>query len=195
MSELVTMRRLAMLLIAVVVSIGAWAGWGVYGWAAVTLAFALFLFYRSGALLIGGAPRAAPSAEEDDELVAVSGLVDQFEAELMCQALEAEGIAATYGGREVPDGMIPGGGVRWGRTRVAVRERDAKRASDLLAEVALAATESDAAPHAAPEPEVDVELSAERISDRQSREAALAVFGADSSQSRPWRRLVRWVRG
>lgn len=180
-----------MLLVAITVSVGAWAGWGVYGWAVVMFAFALFLLYRCVALLLGRAPKQVVSSDDQDQLVAVSGPVDQFEAELMSQALDAEGMPATYGGRPNPDGMIPGGGLRWSKTRVAVRKRDATRASELLGGIVQAPSEDDPPPVAEP----DVDLSAVRSSDPQGLEAALAVFGTDSSQSRPWRRFVRWVRG
>jgi hypothetical protein len=71
-------------------------------------------------------------------LVPVSGPLDPWYAERICQALESEGIAATYFGRT----GTPGSGVPFsvglGRVRIAVHDRAAQRATDLVREMVIA---------------------------------------------------------
>ena len=93
--------------------------------------FSAFLFSRLVTMLRGAVPSAVARSDWES-LVSVSDLVNQFEAELICQTLERNDIPATYGGRANPGG-IPGGGVRvTRRVHVTVRERDAARAVALL---------------------------------------------------------------
>lgn len=121
------MRRPLLVLLAVAfASAVAWVSWGFYGWAAVTLTYGLWLFRRAVTLFRGGEP-GSTSVSERSSLVGVTAPLDQFVAELLCQALESDGVAATYIGRANASGMMPHGGVsvseRWGRRRVGPRSR------------------------------------------------------------------------
>jgi len=115
------------------VSAGAWAGWGIFGWVAVMLAAAAWLIWKA-------ATASRPQARREETrrpLVAVTGFIDPFEAELACQTLEAEGIRALYVGGADSTGAIAGGRITYaawrGKTRVAVHDQDAQRAVEVLA--------------------------------------------------------------
>src|SRR6266852_4003035 len=105
--EIERRRQLIVLLVVAASSAVAWGTWGLYGWVAVMLAFAVFLLWRSFALTMHWRPARPEAAPEWEPLVPVTDLLDQFEAELACQTLEAEGIRATYGGRAGPPGSVP----------------------------------------------------------------------------------------
>ena len=73
-------------------------------------------------------------------LVAVSDPLDPWYAERICQALESEGIAATFFGRAEGSGLTSSRGgipfsVGLGRVRIAVHERVAQKATDLIREM------------------------------------------------------------
>src|SRR4051794_39794580 len=75
--------------------------WGVWGWAASTLALAVAFLYaalRTYASL--RTPHERQNAVQDESVLTALPLsVNPLEAELLCQALEREGIPATYFGR------------------------------------------------------------------------------------------------
>lgn len=110
--------------------------WGVWGWAASMLALALALLYAALRTYLALRTRHERHGASQDEsvLTALPLSVNPLEAELLCQALEREGIPATYFGRADPRGSIPGGGVGLGwtrRYRVGVRAGDIERALTL----------------------------------------------------------------
>lgn len=105
MAAMRVMRALGFAAIVALVSLGAWVGWGLVGWAVVMVAFAGWLFWK--AATVTRIRRKTDDAWEP--LVAVSNFAEPFEAELMCQALEDEGIRCTYYGRAIPGGVTPGG--------------------------------------------------------------------------------------
>jgi hypothetical protein len=78
--------------------------------------------------------------DDGTALVAVSDPVDPWDAERICQALESKGIAATFFGRAEGSGLtssrsgIPFS-VGLGRVRIAVHERVAQEATDLIREM------------------------------------------------------------
>jgi hypothetical protein len=134
-------RHLPVLLFVVFASGVGWIGWGIYGWAAVTLTYGLSLLFRAVTLYRGGGAASTSASKEGMSLVAVSAPVDPWEAELICQALETDGIAATYFGRTNGSGVVPGGGIPYavglGRVRIAVHERAATQAAELLARMQI----------------------------------------------------------
>jgi hypothetical protein len=110
-------------------------------------------------------------------LVAVTDFVEPFEAELACQALEAQGIRSTYYGRANPDGRIPGGGIRladWvGKVRVEVIKHDSVRAADVLRDLPEL-IKQEAPPVDSAEPQ---QVLPGRAATSPGREAAMAAFG------------------
>ena len=76
-------------------------------------------------------------------LVAVSDPLDPWYAERICQGLESEGIAATFFGRAEGSGLTSSSGgipfsVGLGRVRIAVHERVAREATELIREMQAA---------------------------------------------------------
>lgn len=167
----------------------AWGTWGIYGWIAVTLAYGLSLFFRAAMLLRGGVE--STPLPEGMSLVEVSGLLAPYEAELACQVLENGGVAATYYGRANAAGVIPGGDIPFavglGRVRVAVHERAAERATELLAELNLETADGHQPLPSAPS-------SGLAGDGGRLPNDALKAFGLDGRQSRLWSALARRLR-
>jgi hypothetical protein len=167
------LRAVGFVVVLAGVSAGAWAGWGVVAWAVVMSAGAGWLFWRA----FGPRRSRVDRRAVWEPLVAVTELIEPFEAELACQALEARGIRSTYYGRANPDGRIPGGGIRladWvGKVRVEVIKHDRVRAAEVLRELPEP-IEQDALTVDSAEPQ---QMPSGRAAVSPGREAAMAAFG------------------
>ena len=178
--------HLKVLVVVGVASAVAWGTWGVYAGMAVILAYGLSLLARAALLFRG---REGESRTEEISLVAVTGPLAPFKAELVCELLESEGIDATYYGRANAANALPGGGVSvaLGRVSVAVDERAAKRAVELVAEM------NETGEGHKPQP-VTSNIG-ESDYGRGLPNDALKAFGLDQRHSRLWNTLVRRRRG